>query len=1558
MLSVSTGHHWRYLTDQVAKGRENYYTKATEAGEPPGLWQGRGAEKLGLRGEVTAEAMEALYGNFVDPRDPRFADKSQWENAEKLGRAPRKFVSAEELYEQKLRENPGASPEERERMRAQAELQTRNAVAFVDATFSVQKSVSILHTAFRAQEAEATRAGDEVAAAMWAGRAESVERAIWAGNNAALRYIGEHAGYSRVGYHGKDVTGRWIDAHDLVVASFFQHTNRDGDMQLHIHNAILNRVEGADGVWRTLDSRAVHKVRGAAGALGERVMEEQMTAELGIEFRWRPDGKAREAVGVPSAARDLFSARRRAVTARVGEMAAAFEQAMGRAPNALELARISADAAKQTRARKSNTFETDEQRVQRLANKLRADVDTTMATIAEDVLGRVVDPAAEAAPFDPDTVIARAVAKLEEQRPTWTRYDLQRAISDELPDCLGGLTASQVRGLLGELVERTITPTAERVGTDQEVIRLDAPELIEAPAELRRADGRSQYEAPVGGTYATRGALAQEEHLQRAAQQEIGAPALSAEQADAALDVVNAQLAEEGKQLGADQAAALRGILTSGRPVEVLIGPAGTGKSFTLGTLNDLWKDKELWGQDLPQHVVGLAVSQQAAQVLQDEGVDVAANTYQWLEAQKRLAAGKPLAGDLRLTLRPGALVIVDESSMADRQLLVEVQRRVQSVGGKLLATGDHRQLGAVGAGGGLQLMTEAGQVYELREVRRFRENWERDASLRLREGDVDALAVYQRHGRLVDGGSWEESAQLGARSWLADTLSGRRSLLIVDTNEQAAELSIQLRTELINLGLVHDEGSVPLRDDGARAGVGDVIQARRNDWSWRRILGKAVVNRELYRVTGTEEDGSLRVRQLGARAADGTQQLGQEITLRPSYVREHVTLGYAVTVHAAQGATVDTAVGIYSSATSLEALYVALTRARERNVGIAVTRASDDTPPEQRVSDHAVVRPEEVDLTSSQIASDIMDRARPDRSALQTERDSLLSAISLRTLAHRHAEITDMANASRYAGMANQLVEDGELPADARDRMLAGGGELDALWRLLRAAELAGHDPQRVLAAAAGSRSLADADSVAKVLHHRIANRLTGQLTPAGDTFTDRTPEAPGDLGRYLRASAQAMDARRVELGEQVAETQPEWAVRRLGAVPEDVVERAEWTHRAGIVAAYREAAGHEDERDAIGPAPKTGQVEQRAAWHAAWRAFGAPEVERETAGFTREQLHERIEAYRRAQDWAPPWVGDELRATAEAARTYRQTAELNSAQARAAGDDPEAAEASSTAGAYAAMADQLEEQYRRLVEVDDARAAWYLETAPEREAADLAARELELRDATEVEPATRATNLVGVDRGPVLDQLVEQGTLTDRQRELLDADEAAPALWRLVDAAERDGHDVQQLLTDVVEQRDLGDAESIAAVLHYRIKHTVEQREPENAQATAEAERQPEQVEATAEAERQPEQVEATAEAERQPEQVEATAEAERRPVVSWPEGVPTLDETVEAAQRAREALATIEARQAEREARQAQELADNEAREQALQDEQSREQERDQERELGDEEPSLGL
>ncbi|GAB2635327.1 MobF family relaxase [Kribbella swartbergensis] len=1399
MLSISSGHRADYLTGAVAAGRENYYTGAVAAGEPPGRWFGKGAEALGLSGEVDTQDMTALYERFIDPRDEAFHDPARWDEAETLGHTGRAYKSEEQVYADALAKEPGASPERRAELRALAGKAVRKNVAFHDATFSVQKSVTVLHTSFEAQEvqartaaeaarralAEAHRTGDrdavhrcttavrqaEAEAVHWAKHRQAVEDAIWAGNQAALTYLADKAGYTRVGHHG-GAAGRWDDAHDWVVASFFQHDSRDHDPQLHIHNAILNRVQGSDGQWRTLDSKALHRYKPAAGAVGERVMEQHLTRSLGVRFAMRPDGKAREVVGIEQAVMDLFSSRRRAITKKTARLVAEFETKFGREPNSLELDRLQRTATLATRRSKSHDGETVAQRLERWDRQLRAEVRGGLGKVAHDVLalrqrqslpGRINEA----------KVLETALAEVQTAHATWRASDLTRAISNALPDNLGNLKPDRIAWLLDRLTERGLK-LAQRVDADRPGQR--AGELAALPDDLRRGDGSSAYSAPGATRYVTPDHVKAERQLAQAGYAR-GAAAMTPADVDAFVK----RLAADGLQLGDDQAAAVRGILTSGAKVETLIGPAGTGKSRVVGALAKAWEDPDLWG-GAQRRTVGLAASQVAAEVLAGDGV-TAQNITRWLMTQQRLTDGSTMPEDQAWTLREGDLVVVDESAMANTRDLAPIHAHCDAAGAKLLLVGDHRQLAAVGAGGGMELVTAGALTHELTETRRFRAEWEGPASLRLREGDESVLDEYHKQGRILDGGHLEAAQRSAADAWLADHLNGRHALLIVDTNAQAADLSAQLRARLVEYGQVDDERTAWLASTGNRVGAGDLIQTRLNAWHLNGYRGnkRAAFNRDEFKVLDVLEDGGLRVAPL----ARGTREPvpGQTMVLPASYVRDWIALGYAATVHSSQGLTVDTSHLVATQNTSVYALYVAMTRGRVANTTHVVTQSVANQAEYGETTTAAKRSP----LSVLRGAFDLDD---PQLSALQTAAESAAEANRLRTPAELLADGIALATAGRTARWLDELTDAGVLTADQRTALAVedGAGTLD---NLLRRVELAGHDPRRVLTDAIQQRSLHDAHRISHVLQDRI-KRAGGSLDPVGDTYTDRLPHIDDPKwAAYLAGLAAEADARTAELGEQVAAELPQWAVEAFDRPPTDLGrERDVWIRRAGLVAAHREVMGHDAADDALGPAPKPGQVEQYASWRAAWRALGRPEADRAEAEMSNGQLRVRVRAYEREKAWAPPYVAEELAGTRQAADRERRTAALRAAEADAANDPATQERLRTEAEQAEALARALDARAAELQIADDARAVWWAHTAETRAAAERAEAELEAR------------GIDNSDDGPTPDELLDT---IDTEAQADDAAQADEDQHQKV----TDGHE----LADVAEQGDTDTTQPMAA-------------------------------------------------------------------------------------------------------------------------------------------------
>jgi conjugative relaxase-like TrwC/TraI family protein len=1318
VLRISNGYSPDYLLREVATGRENYYTGAVAEGEPPGRWWGAGAEKLGLTGLVDARDMRAVYERFLDPQEDGFYDPSRWDEVYTLGHVGRRYLSEEQLYAAALEREPDASPERRMELRTEAGRNARHNVAFLDVTFSVQKSVTLLHTAFEAQEVEARAAGDEPTAAAWGAYRRAVEDAIWAGNNAGLAYLAEKAGYSRVGHHG-GAAGRFVDAHDWVVASFFQHDSRDRDPQLHIHNPVLNRVEGPDGVWRTLDSRGLHKWRPAAAAVAERTTEERLTHALGVRMATRPDGKSREVVGVSPAAMALISTRRRTLTAKADELIAAFEARRGRAPNGLERERLAQQATLLTRRAKSHDGETRTQLLDRVDARIRADICGGLSGVAAAALdARDTAPVAEV--WSPQAVIETALADVQQRRAGWTRADLVAAINAALPDYLGIPDGSDVGGLLDQLTDEAL-----RYATP-----LDAPRPGDEhlPKHLRLANGESAHQAPGARLYATPAQVRTERALVTGSCMG-GVRAMPPEAADRFLR----QLAASGVELGADQAAAVRGILTSGARVESLVGPAGTGKSFVIGTLTRAWSHHAVDSHTPAGRVFGLATSQVATEVLAGEGL-TARNAARWLATQDRLAQNGAFGDDAEWRLGSGDLVVVDESAMTDTAALARIHDLVMASGAKLVLVGDHKQLAAVGAGGGMELLATAGARYELAEARRFTRPWERQASLRLRAGDTAVLGDYHRHGRLRDAGTVEQAEASAAAAWLGDTLAGRRSLLLVDTNEQAARLSAQLRAELVRLGRVRESG-VLLGLQGTYAGVGDLVQARRNGWDLIGHAGnrRGPINRETLRVTAVRDDGALEVATLVGRGRDG---VGERMVLPPAYVGEHLALGYATTVHAAQGVTVDTSHSVITPGTGPASLYVGLTRGRDANTAhVATITGADD--PAQGGEHHRLHR------DPVAVLAGILDAPETPatKSALALAAESIDDATSVRAAAELLADAAHLAATERTAAWLDQLTDHGVLSGSQRARLAAEDGAAN-LTRILRRAELAGHDPHRVLHEAIADRPLDGVRSLSNVIYSRI--RDAHRFDPVGQAWTGWVPHTDNaEWNRYLGALATAADERTRRLGRETAQQQPGWAVEALGPVPADAgAARTEWEQRAGLVAAYRELRGHDDPSEALGPAPQPGQVEAYAAYRAAWRTLGRPEIEREELELSDGQLRIRVRAYQREAAWAPRYVGNELAGTHQAAaHHHRHLAALRTAEAAATDHPDQRARLHAEAAQAGALAELLDQRAAQLHALDDARSHWLVHTAATRAAADRAKAELAARHTDDPAPEQHIT-------------------------------------------------------------------------------------------------------------------------------------------------------------------------------------------------------------------------
>jgi len=373
----------------------------------------------------------------------------------------------------------------------------------------------------------------------------------------------------------------------------------------------------------------------------------------------------------------------------------------------------------------------------------------------------------------------------------------------------------------------------------------------------------------------------------------------------------------------------------------------------------------------------------------------------------------------------------------------------------------------------------------------------------------------------------------------------------------------------------------------------------------------------------------------------------------------------------------------------------------------------------------------------------DVFARADDQPSALTVRDEAHADEASSATVLGRFFGVIDKETAGRTEAALDRLATDGVLPASTRIS-LAADNATGSLTRLLRTAELAGHDPDEVLTAAVVERGLDTARSPAQVLHHRITSALHGELTPTVQTAADFIPRDSriGEPEReWLAGQADAADDRRRELGAEVATERPEWAVEALGEPPEDVIERAEWEHRAGWAASYRETTEHDDLTDALGTAPAPGEVERRALHASAHEQLGLPDRDAEEANLTDGQLRCRVAAFERERVWAPRYVGNELGEANRQAAARETDAVLWSAHAERATDAVERDMLRADAEDARAEAASLRERIEGLETVDDARSAWVTSTAKSQDLYDRAKVELTARGVDrEAEPLVTA--------------------------------------------------------------------------------------------------------------------------------------------------------------------------------------------------------------------------
>jgi conjugative relaxase-like TrwC/TraI family protein len=1165
---LTAGSGYDYLTRQVAaldsteKGHTGLASYYTERGETPGVWIGSGLDGIdGLTAgdPVTAEQMRALFGCGLHPlaelrqqqlEGPDLSRRDlqeviqlgvpfrvvdgvvspfRLEVAKRIAAintaaglpagaavpaADRAWVRTE-VAREFFRAEHGREPVDARELAGQIAKDSRprtQTVAGYDLTFSPVKSVSTLWAV-----------ADPAVAAV-------IEQAHQAAVKDALAFIEMHALFTRTGPQGI----RQVNVRGLVATAFTHRDSRAGDPDLHTHVAVANKVQTLDGRWLSIDGRVLFKANVAASETYNTALEQHLRDTLGVRFAERPGTDPakrpiREIVGVDPRLNQRWSTRRAHIEARRGELAIQFQNDHGRPPTPVEALHLAQQATLETRDAKHEPRSLAEQR-------------TTWLSEASAVLGgsdavalmmrAALAPHAEATRIVDARWVSQTashvLAVMEASRSTWQMWHVRAEAQRHVRTI--DVTAERASGLVDLLVDEVL---------DRRSVALVASDHIEEPGALRRADGSSVYTVAGAALYTSTRILNAEARLVAAAGRRGGASVEST-----AVELALLEMAANGTALDAGQTALVRQMCTSGARLQLAIAPAGAGKTTAMRALTLAWT------QDGGQ-VLGLAPSAAAAAVLAEQ---TGIRTDTLAKLTWSLQHGE--LPDWAAAVGPSTLVIIDEAGMADTLTLDAAVQFAIDRGASVRLVGDDQQLAAIGAGGVLRDIEQTHGALHLTELHRFTDPAEAAASLALRAGKPEALEFYFDHGR-VHVGDVATTTEDTFNGWVSDRAAGLDAIMIAPTRNLVAELNARARAYRLNHIPAVSEVALA---DGNRASVGDVIITRANDRRLRLTLSDWVKNGDRWTITQVGQQADLTVRHTRSH---------HTVRLPADYVSTSTGLGYATTIHAAQGVSADTMHGLATGLESRQQLYTMLSRGRAAN-HLYLQVVGDGDP-------HTLIRPETVaPRTPTETLQQILARDDAPTSASTLLRQLSDPAARLCDAVQRY---TDGLHVAAEQLVGPQLVQ----MLDSHADQIVPELTCEPSWPTLRAHVLVlaaetGEHPLLHLHTAAAGRELHTAGDMAAVLDWRLPE--PAPTDPGPLPWLPGVPEALHDRpvwGEYLAKRSQLV----IGLADQVRDCasqnseQPVWAPPGSHPSVALIGEVAVWRAAVGVDPQDRRATG-----------------------------------------------------------------------------------------------------------------------------------------------------------------------------------------------------------------------------------------------------------------------------------------------------------------------------------------------------------------------------------------------
>lgn len=737
-------------------------------------------------------------------------------------------------------------------------------------------------------------------------------------DESVLGYINEHIGLTRAGDDGTDTVGaKFISASflDFLARPVTSDGNELPDEIEHVltQNALGNKIDGvfvdafihmhyvipniaycADGKMRAIDGQRIFQAQGAIGQAYITAIADKLVTRLGLRIERTEDGTGWKILDVPRDAVDEMGKRTQVINAK--------KDALG------------------------------------ISDVPNRDLGQALwDMIAKSTRGEHIT-------FTNDQVNAHLKGRLD--GVGFTEEDFKKIIEDGKKRLADGVdrpalpTKDEILEIAGELLktESVFSDHKLRAVVLGKFILAGSPdEIIRSVDEVIASDLINLGEFQKRNTLTNIETIGAETVMLDIAEHGIHDNKVTREQFEKSLAYVAAEKIKQGKQVSEEQAEGAWHQLSGNKTARVLIGPAGSGKTFSMEIIQHALNASGYT-------TVGAALTWSASDTLKFEGGLNSASACAKLAHD--IQHGKSSFGSM-------TALVLDEGSLIDVKTMSILLKEAHEKGSMVIITGDTEQIQAVGAGAAMRAIVERIGAFEFQVVRRQEQEWDRQAGLDIRRGGEHiekGILAHAAHDRIHVVSGNDDAMKALFERWKSDrqAFPSDSQMMISKNNVEVDQLNDWARKALHESKLLGEDHEITVKigkeTKQLKLAVNDFIQFRFKsktgvitDESDVDEQGR-VFNRTRAAIKDIKVDANGIVCEIKAALYAGDKPSGKTMTLKPEdfthdkRAKEHhfsLEHAYAVTSSSAQGATVHRAY-VLPGGMGKEHGYVSLTRHRK----------------------------------------------------------------------------------------------------------------------------------------------------------------------------------------------------------------------------------------------------------------------------------------------------------------------------------------------------------------------------------------------------------------------------------------------------------------------------------------------------------------------------------------------------------------------------------------------------------------------------------------------------